>query len=74
MAIGEFRAAWSLPNQTQVGVANMHKALGLHYMGLEGLDEDELASCAAHFESVTQEAWARGWDLEVPDLSRQKVI
>ena len=67
-AFCEFQAAIETKNSTQEGIANMHKCLVLHYIGLENVTDDELDSCASWLRVATNEAQLRGGSLQAPDL------
>ena len=68
-AFCQFHDAIGFTHHSQEGIANMHKCLVLHYLGIEGATDEEIEKCATWLMVATNGAIRRGWDLEVPDLS-----
>ena len=69
IAFCEFQKAIGFKNNTQDGIANMHKCLSLHYLGLQNVTQEEVEKCATWLEIATKGALLRGWNLIEPDLS-----
>jgi hypothetical protein len=50
-------------SNSQEKVKAAHKCVTLRYLGLSGVSDDELETCAMHLQIVTEGATRRGWDL-----------
>lgn len=68
-AFCEFNEAAGLKTNTQDGIANMHKGLVLHYLGIEKATDEDIERSARCLHIATSGAIRRGWHLSVPDLS-----
>lgn len=69
-AVCDFNEAAGLKTNTQDGIANMHKCLVLHYLGIENATTEEIETSAIWLEIAQNGAIRRGWDLLGSGLSR----